>query len=139
MKTEAKNEGILGSLFCLLLHHIGRLLPRHAGTCLLVKGRKKLNESNRLFRAIIAGFLAPMPESISGREQGACIDVFTFWKWFRLFLTLPILSRNAAFASISTLLAFKAAIDVLIQLHYASYFVIAVVTSTTTLDLTQPR
>ena len=82
VKTEAKNEGILGSLFCLLLRHIGRLLPRHAGTYyLLVKGRKKLNKSNRLFRAITTGSLAPnsVPESILEREQGACIDVFTFW------------------------------------------------------------
>ena len=91
-----------------------------------------MNESNRLFRAIITGSLAPnsMPESISEREQGACIDVFYLLEWFRHFLTLPILSRYAAFASILTLLAFKAAIDVLIQLHYASYFVIAVVKTT---------
>ena len=59
VKTEAKNEGILGSLFCLLLHHIGRLLPRHAGTYLLVKGRKNWTSPRDFSEPLLQAFLLP--------------------------------------------------------------------------------
>ena len=114
--------------FCLLLRHIGRLLPRHAGTYLLVKGRKKIERVQQTFQSHYCRLSCSQLHARVDIRKGNKVLVLMFLP----FGMVQALYYQTNLIHVSCLLAFKAAIDVLIQLHL-SYFVIAVVKTTISL------